>query len=152
MKRSYRIAGKVIVAGLVGSALFVAWLFVIPALMPRSDRMDVVEGWGVAILLIIGMLLFIFLSGVLSVVLTFSDISNLGEAFLVSFASGAVTTVVPLLFGVLLGFYVFGLFLLCLGVLVACNLLAVLGGLLTFLLLSYLKKRKLRRGVSEGVK
>ena len=151
MKRSYRIAGKVIASGLIGCASFVAWLFVIPALTPRSDRVDVVEGWGVAMLLIIGMLLFIFLSGVLSVVLTFGDISKPGEAFLVSFSSGAMTTVIPLLFGVLLGFYVFGLFLLCLVVLIACNLLAVLGGLLTFLLLSYLKKRKMGRGRSEGV-
>jgi hypothetical protein len=151
VKKIYRVAGKTILAGLTGNALFVASLFLMTYLVPPSDRPDVVEGWGVAFLMIIGMLLSIFLSGVIGVLLTFKDISRLRGAILVSFFSGAITTIIPLLIGAILGMHYFSLFLLCLSVIIFCDILAIAGGILIFLLLSYLRKRKIKRQTSGQV-
>ncbi|MGA9141460.1 MAG: hypothetical protein WBZ29_14635 [Methanocella sp.] len=144
MKRTYRIAGLVLVAGVLGNAMFIGSIFLGSYLNPdRGPPYDVVEGWAAAFFLIIGMLLSIFLSGVIGVLLTFNDISTIRGASVVSFLSGAITTIIPLLIGGILGIYVFSLFMLCLAVVIACDILATVGGILTFLLLSYLRKRKM---------
>ncbi len=148
MKRSYRIAGRVIVSGVLGNAMFIGSIFLASYLTPDSGPpYDVVEGWTAAMSLIIGMLLSIFLSGVIGVLLTFNDISTIREASVVSFLPGAITTIFPLLIGAILGIHAFSLFMLCLSVVIACDILATVGGILTFLLLSYLNKRKMRRNM-----
>jgi hypothetical protein len=144
-----RIAGKVIVsvaiAGGIGIGLFIGILLLMSFLMPAGDHHDVVEGWAAAMFLIIGMLSGIFCSGVVAILLTFDDLKSLKEALVVSFFAGLVAMTIPFLIGAALGTYSAGIFYLCLAVIVFCIMLSVAGGLVTFVILSYLRKRKIKR-------
>jgi len=150
-----RIAGKVIVsvaiAGGIGIGLFIGILFLTAFLMPASDHRDVVEGWAAAMFLVIGMLSGIFCSGVVAILLTFDDLKSLKEALAVSFFAGLAAMTIPLLIGAALGTHSAGLFYLCLVVIVFCIMLSVAGGLVTFVILSYLRKRKIKRQTSGQV-
>ena len=155
MNGNYRTAGKVIVSvvisGGIGIGLFIAFLFLSSYLMPASDHQDVVDGWVAAMFLIIGMLLGIFCSGVVAILLTFNDLKSLKEALAVSFFAGLVAMIIPLLIGAALGTQSAGIFYLCLVVIAFCIMLSVAGGLVTFLILSYLRKRKIKRQTSGHV-
>jgi hypothetical protein len=151
-ERTARIAGKIIISGVMGNALFVASILVSSWLIPaRGPPYDVVEGWTAALFMIIGMLLSIVLSGIIGVLLTFRDISTIRGAVIVSFLSGIVATIVPQLIGIVIGIYAFDIFLLCLAVLVACDMLAVIGGLVTYYLLSFLNRKKMKQNMPGNV-
>jgi peptidoglycan/LPS O-acetylase OafA/YrhL len=149
MSGNYRIAGKVVesvvISGGIGLVLFVAFLFLASFLMPASGHPDVVDGRVTALFLIIGISLAIFSSGVIAILLTFNDLKSLKEALAVSFFSGLVATIAPLLIGAVLGTHNAGIFYLCLVVVVFCIMLSIAGGLVTFLILSCLKKRRIKR-------
>jgi hypothetical protein len=148
MKKICRVTGKVIASGLLGIILFLASIYLGAALTPASDHPDVVEGWAAAMLLIIGMLLAIFLSGIVAVLLTFKDISSLKEALAVTFFSALIAMMAPLLLGIFLGTYSAGLFYLCLAVVVFCIILSMAGGIAVFLLLRFLKRKKNSAGTN----
>ena len=149
-----KIAGHVIaavlLAGGIGAGLFVALLYVMSSLTASGPPYDVVAGWGAALLMIIDIFGSIFLAGVLAVLLAFKEITTKWEAIVVSFFAGLIAMIIPLLIGILLGTYSAGLFFLCIAVLAFCLLLAIAGGVITFLLLSFLKKRKGNRSAQHS--
>jgi hypothetical protein len=143
MKPAYRIILKTVVSGLVGVGLILLSFYLEPLFSPPSEHPDVVDGWAAGAFMLVGMLVAMFLSGVIAVILTFNDLSSKKQATYVSLGSGLITALLPLLIAILFSFYAFGLFAICFGSILASLLLSVVGGLSVYLLLSFIYRRRI---------
>lgn len=128
-------------SGLTGIGLILLSFYLYPLISPPSEHPDVVEGWAAGVFILIAMAIALFISGALSVFLTFRDLSSLKYAIYVSICSGSIASLLSFLIALILATYAFGLFVLCFGTILASILLAVLGGLSTYFLLSFLRRR-----------
>jgi len=140
LKRTYRIAAKVIVSGIIGLLLFILSVFLIDIIMPASDHPDVVEGWAAGFLMITGAACSMFLSGAIAMMLSYKDISSSLEIISIPVFSGLIAAILPFLIIVLLGTYAIGLFYLGLIVLLVCLLISFTGGLLTYIIIKLIGK------------
>ena len=140
MKRTYRIAVKVIASGIIGLIIFILSMYLMSFFMPASDHPDVVEGWAAGFLMIIGAACSMFLSGAIAMILSYKDISSSLEIITIPVFSGLITVIFPFMIVVILGLNAIGLFYLGLIVLFVCLLLSFLGGLLTYIIIKLISK------------
>lgn len=145
MKLTWPIAGKIVVSGISGILVFAASIVIASYLLvsynlARNPDPGVLDG-GPAILCIqLGIVLSIFLSGVLSALLTFKDVATSGDVVRISLFSGLIPAIIPLFIGALMGLDSTGIFGLCLVVVFIGLALSVLGGVATYWFLAYLRK------------
>jgi hypothetical protein len=142
MKKTNVLAGKIIFSGVIGIILFLAALFLYSSLVPSDPRHDVPEGFAAGFFMILAAAFSVFIAGALAIFLTFNDISSLKLAFIIPLLSGLVAAVVPLLMVIILGLFSLGLLIIGLAVIMISLLIAELGGLVVFMILSLMKALK----------
>jgi hypothetical protein len=140
VKRTYRIAAKVIASGIFGILLFIISIYLIGFIMPANDHPDVVDGWAAGFLMITGAACSMFLSGAIAMMLSYKDISSALETISIPVFSGLITAIIPFLIIVLLGTYEIGLFYLGLMVIFICLLISLFGGLFTYIIIKLMGK------------
>lgn len=145
MKRTYRIAGKIVISGVIGVLVFIASIVLASYLLvsynlARNPDPGVLDGGPAIMCIQLGIVLSIFLSGVLSALLTFNDVATLRDVIRISLFSSLIATIIPLLIGALMGLDSADIFGLCLVVVFIGLALSVLGGVVTYWFLAYLKK------------
>jgi hypothetical protein len=141
LKRTYRIAAKVVASGIIGILLFILIsIFLIAFIPTNDDPRGAMEGWPVGFLIIASAICSIFLSGAIVMMVSYTDISSRLEIILIPVFSGLITSIIPLLIAMLLGLRSIGLIYIGIIVLLVCLAISVLGGLLAYIVLSLIRK------------
>ena len=141
MKRTYRIAVKVIASGIIGILLFLLIsLFLIVFVPTNDDPRNAVEGWPVGFLIIASAVCSIFLSGMIVMLLSYKDISSPLEIISIPIFSGLIASIIPLLIAMLLGLSSISLLYIDIIILFVCLVISFLGGLSMYLILNLIGK------------
>lgn len=145
MERTYRIAGKVIVSGLIGVGIMVFSIAFFGLTKPvgggESFGTDIAAG----LLQITGVACGMFASGAISVLLTSGDIRFPWEAISFSLYSGCIAATPMLLICAVIGLNGSSLFPVCLLGTLICILLSVAGGYVAYMTIPIFNKNAVKR-------
>ena len=141
LKRTYRIALKVFASGIIGILLFILISLLLIAFIPTNDDpRGAMEGWPIGFLIIASAICSIFLSGAIVMIASYKDISSRLDIISIPVFSGLITSIVPIFIAIIFGLTSISLLYIVIIVLFVCLLISFLGGLLTYILLSFVRK------------
>jgi hypothetical protein len=136
LDRKHRIFWKAVGSGLLGIGIFVSLLFLAAMIIPKPEHPDVPDGFLAGFLMIADVAVAMFLSGAIAMFLTFKDISSWKYGLAVPFFSGMVASIPALLIAILFALFSLGLFFISLFVIFLCLIIAELGGISVYVILS----------------